>query len=966
MDIQLVAVISVILVLLGTAVLAWLLRTVRRAHSELEQRVAGRTAELRETNAALTAEIAERERVTDALRKSEARYRAVVEDQDDMICRYLPDGTLTFVNGAYCRFRDKPAEELIGQSIFQFVPPDEHERIRRILSLLTVDNPVIVAEHRTVGPQGESWRQWTRRAIFDDQGRIVEIQAAGRDVTRQRLVEEAIREKEAHLRRVVENLPVMVDALDENGVFVIWNRECERVTGYSADEMVGNPDGVALLYPDPEYRRHMQELFAQIGGDYRDWEMTLSAKDGSERIIAWSNVSRLYPIPGWKMWAIGVDVTRRKQTEKALHDAHESLERRIAERTAELRVANEKLQGEMVERQRAETALRTSQAMLRLTIDALADSVHVIDRDMRITLHNQAFYQMNQELGLETRAIGRTPFDLFPFLSPTVRDEYQQVFAEGKVLITYDETHIGSLSIHTETRKIPVFEGDQVTHVATVMRDITEQKRAEEALRESEEKFRILVNSMNDVIFTLDSDQRHTGVYGQWVEQMGLTPDAFLGKTAREILGDAAASVHEQASTRALGGEHVVYEWSAPAGDEIRHYQTSLSPLRDADGRVTGLVGVGRDITDIRRVEEALRESQLRYDMATSAGRVGVWDWNLITGELYLDSSLKGILGYAEDEILDRADDWIGHVYPGDLQRLVEAAGQHRAGQTPSYEVEHRVIRRDKSVRWLLTRGTTVRDADNQAYRIVGTSTDITGRKQAEQEILALAIEKERSAILAGFVQDVSHEFANPLSVIKNSLYLALNTPDPARRARHLDVIGGQTYHVEKLVEGLLTMSRLDSGFPFRHDPVDLNRLLLAVVEHFETDVQQKRHTLITDLAELPSPSGDQNYLNLAFRHLVENAIQYTPPGGTITIRTAQRGEQALVEIIDTGVGIAPEHLDAIFQRFFRVERARTERGAGLGLPIARMIIEHHGGSMDVESTPGAGSTFRVFLPFGG
>jgi PAS domain-containing protein len=200
---------------------------------------------------------------------------------------------------------------------------------------------------------------------------------------------------------------------------------------------------------------------------------------------------------------------------------------------------------------------------------------------MHITLHNQAFYQMNQELGLETRAIGRTPFELFPFLPARVRDEYEQVFAEGKVLITYDETHIGSLSIYTETRKIPIFEDDQVTHVATVMRDITEQKRSEEALRESEEKFRVLVNSMDDVIFTLDSDQRHTGVYGQWVERIGMTPEDFLGKTSREFLGEAAASVHEQANTRALAGEHVVYEWSAPAGDAIQHYQTSpFSPPR--------------------------------------------------------------------------------------------------------------------------------------------------------------------------------------------------------------------------------------------------------------------------------------------------------------------------------------------------------------------------------------------------
>jgi two-component system, sporulation sensor kinase E len=696
-----IALATSILIVLGIAAVEPLLRSLRGIQEDLEKRVTERTTELTQAN--------------EKLRASEARYRAIVEDQTDLICRYLPDRTLTFVNGTYCRMYGKTPQELIGHDFLEFVPEEDHEHIKHVLALLSVDNPVMVAEHHhTSPPEGENWRQWTRRATFDEQGQIVEIQAVGRDITRQRLMEEAVREREGNLRRIVENLPVMVEALDENGVVVMWNRECERVTGYTADEIVGNPDGMSLLYPDPDYLQEMQSLYEQLGGDFRDWEVTLTAKDGTARIIAWSNVSKRYPIPGWQTWAIGFDITRRKQIEKALHEAHEALERRIAERTAALRVANEALQREITERQRAELSLRTSQSMLRMTIDALADTVHVIDRDMRIILYNEAFRRMNQELGLETRALGRTPFELFPFLGPDVRAEYQQVFDTGQIVATEETTTVGSLVIHTETRKIPVFEGDQVAHVVTVV-------------------------------------------------------------------------------------------------------------------------------------------------------------------------------------------------------------------------------------------------------------TDVTARKLAEQEILQLALEKERSEILAAFVQDVSHEFANPISVIKNSVYLALNTADTNRRAHHLEVVNGQIFHVEKLVEGLLTMSRLDSGFPFRCEPVPLGKVLQAIHESLEGAAQQKNITVLLDWADdLPPVMGDQKYLNMALRHLVDNAIQYTPLGGTITVRATPHSDQIVIDVSDTGIGIAPEHLDAIFQRFFRVERARTERGAGLGLPIARAIIERHGGVIEVESTPGTGSTFRIFLPISG
>jgi PAS domain S-box-containing protein len=133
-------------------------------------------------------------------------------------------------------------------------------------------------------------------------------------------------------------------------------------------------------------------------------------------------------------------------------------------------------------------------------------------------------------------------------------------------------------------------------------------RASEQRLRESEERFRSIVHSMDDVIFVLDSQGRHTGVYGSWIERAGLTPEMFLGKTAGEVLGQAGSAIHMHACQQALQGQQVVYEWRAPFADGPSFFQTRLSPIRSPDGTVTGVVGVGREITDLKWAEDALAE----------------------------------------------------------------------------------------------------------------------------------------------------------------------------------------------------------------------------------------------------------------------------------------------------------------------------------------------------------------------
>jgi PAS domain S-box-containing protein len=166
--------------------------------------------------------------------------------------------------------------------------------------------------------------------LRDDQGKRIGWVSVVRNISDRKRVEEALRESEERLRQIVQNMPVMLDALDEDNRILVWNRECERVTGYTPEEMIGVSNVLGILYPDKEYLSRLLAEWAERGDEFYNWEMDLTCKDGTVRTVAWSNISKRFPIPGWKSWAIGVDVSERKQAEEALRREKDTLEKVLA------------------------------------------------------------------------------------------------------------------------------------------------------------------------------------------------------------------------------------------------------------------------------------------------------------------------------------------------------------------------------------------------------------------------------------------------------------------------------------------------------------------------------------------------------------------------------------------------------------------------------------------------------------
>jgi signal transduction histidine kinase len=259
---------------------------------------------------------------------------------------------------------------------------------------------------------------------------------------------------------------------------------------------------------------------------------------------------------------------------------------------------------------------------------------------------------------------------------------------------------------------------------------------------------------------------------------------------------------------------------------------------------------------------------------------------------------------------------------------------------------------------------------------------EIAERERAEQEIERMAEERAHVQVLTSFIRDASHEFRTPLSLIMTSLHLAERVEEPERRRTYLSRIEEQAQQIVELVDGLLTMSRLDTQSQFNLSRIDLNRLVSEVLGNFRAEIASKHLRVITDYREMPLVMGNFDDLGQAIDQVIDNAVIYTPEAGQIVVRTYPHDADAdadplpgeaheariafpanIVEVSDSGGGIPETDLPHIFKRFYRGDKAHTSRGIGLGLAIAAKILERHGGRIDVTSIPDEGSTFRIIVP---
>lgn len=266
----------------------------------------------------------------------------------------------------------------------------------------------------------------------------------------------------------------------------------------------------------------------------------------------------------------------------------------------------------------------------------------------------------------------------------------------------------------------------------------------------------------------------------------------------------------------------------------------------------------------------------------------------------------------------------------------------------------------------VLTTKVPLKDDLGRAIRLVSVSHDVSDLKRMERQALDLAVERERVNVLRDTVTAISHDLRTPLSTINLYVYLLGHLTEPASQKDKLEGIKHQITILERRINEILHSVRLEKVSTPSKSPVNLSRLCRRALAELNPLIEMKGLELVTHVQPgLPDVLGDETELRQVLDNLIQNAITYTSAGGSIRVRIRAQGDKVGIEVSDTGIGISEEDLPYIFDHFFRVDKSRSidSGGMGLGLAIVKRIVEMHSGTIEVTSTVGQGSTFRVLLP---
>jgi PAS domain S-box-containing protein len=537
--------------------------------------------------------------------------------------------------------------------------------------------------------------------------------------------------------------------------------------------------------------------------------------------------------------------------------------------------------------------------------------------------------------------------------------------------------------LHIQRRPVWDSAQNRVTRLYGVAQDISERKLADIRLRESEERFRATFEQAAVGIAHTDMQGSYLRVNQKFCNIVGYTREEMLARTWMEMSHPEDVLIDTSQAEQLVAGNLHTYSMEKRyirKDGSLVWVNLTVSLVRTPQGEPDYFIAVIEDISERKYMEDELLQTHLQLEATYDTFYrliqqipIGIQIFDAQGFCVEVNQAHLDIFGVGNREQL------VGHFNIFEdtaAERLGTQDGARRAlvGETVSLgDLTFDFAQADP--RYTATAGKRVInvsffpifDRDGAIRRIVALNQDLTERKRAEAQQIELAAERARMKVVERFAHDASHDLRTPLSIMQTSAYLLSKTNEPEKRQRHLDNLEAQIAHITRVLEDFLDLSRLDQITTALHlEPCNLNLLLYGLRDEQQPLAAQKRHDIRLNLADhLPPVNGDETELWRAFRHLLINALNYTPDGGHISIVTCQQDSSAVVEVRDNGIGMSASQLPYIFERFYRADEARGTNtgGAGLGLTIAKKIIEAHKGKIEVESAPGEGSVFRVYLP---
>ena len=878
-------------------------------------------------------DITERKRTEEALRESESQYRLLAENITDVIWTLDMNLRPTYVSSSVEHLVGYTVEEVMSQILKKMLIPASFGTVMKVFEeelAIEKNEQKELSRARTLEfevkcKDGSTvWVEGKMSFLRDQNDQAVGIVGIARDITERKEAEEMLRESEDRFRQFFENAPEYCYMISPEGVILNVNNTALKALGYKKDELVGKP--LRTIYA-PELLPRMQELFEKWKrtGKHRNEELVIITKEGDRRTVLLS-ADVVKGKDGEVLYSVSIqkDITERKRAEakllKLTHDLGERMKELnclygISHITEKPGISLEEIYQGVVE------IIPASWQYPEITCARIV----LEDQIYKTNNFNETDWKQSSDILVRGERIGCV--DVFYL-------EERPEIDEGPFL--------------QEERAL-------LDGIAERLGKITERKRAEEMLRESEENYKLLVENAAEAINVVDSDGRYLLMNKAAAELLGGKPQDFTGKTLWDALPQEVADERMAVISEVLrSGKGQISESSVPFQGVMHYFISSRQPIKDGSGKVNSVLVLSTDITELKRAEEALQESEESYrELADSITDIFfATDKDLIF--TYWNKASEEMTGIKAEDALGKS---FFEIFPDGegtkgTKRIVAIYREVLKTQQPQTFVNEYAVH---NINYFFEVSVyPTRDG------LVVFTKDITERKKAETELLQA--QKQRLASIGQIAAGVAHEINNPLMALSGEIQLLLLNGKDKELVESLNLMNKLSKRIAGIVTDLVTFSREISTDV--REASDINSLIKRISLLIEGRLKSKNVEIKKKLGKnLPNLIVDKGQIGQVFMNILMNSLDAMPDGSKLTISTKLSRAKDAIEIIfmDTGSGIAKENLPKIFDPFFSTKP--PGKGVGMGLSVSYRIIENHSGSIKIDSKLNEGTKVSISLP---
>ncbi len=855
----------------------------------------------------------------------------ILESTIDPIFVHDVDGHLAYVNEAAARTHGYPKDELLKINMRKLRVNDSTELFEKQIKQIVFEGADVY--------QIDHYRKDGSIVPLEINTRAVEIDgnmllfSSARDITERKQTEQALKEREARYRYLFEYSQVANALVGLDGTIIDANEAAAKLYGYNKDEIIGK-NLLEFFTPDSA-----QKAAEAIAGGLQGERAAATEFD-----VITKQGPRTFFFPG----GYHVVVEGGKETGFLISAV------------------------DITERNQAENALKQSEERYRTILEEMEDGYFEVDLAGNFTFVNDAVcgqlgYPREELVGMNNRNI--TAIDDVA----AVYEAFNRVYRKGQPLrdfvfkIVRKDGGIGQGEISV----FPIRnEAGEITGFRGIGRDVSTRLQMIEDLQRSEERYRTVLDEMEEAYYELDLSGKLTFFNDALVRKADRPRDQLTGMAYKEYtpakdvkrIYEAFSQVYK--TGRALKGIPIQ---AIKQDGSILSSEDTVLPLRNKAGDVIGFRGLSHDVTERLQMMEALRLSEERYRTMLEEMEEAYYEVDLAGNFTFFNDALCRQLGYSREELISMSY----KVYiPPESRRQVFGVynSVYRTGEpyklfnTSQIKKDGTRIQTEDSI-------FPIRNEEGVIVGFRGISRDITDRKRAEEERKQLEQKAQFASRLASvgeLASGVAHEINNPLTAVIGYAHLLLDRKDiPADIKRDVEVINEGAQRVAGIIKKLLVFAR--QAKPERTH-VDINEIITTTLELRAYSLQSSNTKVILQLdPELPMTVADAGQIQQVFLNLIMNAeaeVKQVHGGGKLAIKTEQVGENVRISFKDNGLGIAKENLERIFNPFFTTRK--VGQGTGLGLSVCHGIVTGHKGKIWAESQLGKGATFIVELPIVG